>query len=44
MLDFSQKLSETPLINPSSRVKNCVLGPYTELGDNCVLEETSLGA
>ncbi len=44
MLDFSQNLSETPLIHPSCRVKNCSLGPYTELGDNCVLEETVLGA
>ncbi len=44
MLDFSQNLSEVPLINPSCKVKNCTLGPYTELGDNCVLEETELGA
>ncbi len=44
MLDFTQTLSEKPLIHPSCKVKNCSLGPYTELGDNCVLEETVLGA
>lgn len=44
MLDFSQNLSKNPLIHPSCTVKNCILGPYTELGDHCVLEETELGA
>lgn len=44
MLDFSQALSEKPLVHPSCIVKNCTLGPYTELGDGCVLEETELGA
>lgn len=44
MLDFSQTLSEKPLIHPSCTVKNCTLGSYTELGDGCVLEETELGA
>ena len=44
MLDFSQTLSEKALIHPSCRVKNCRLGPYTELGTDCVLEETELGA
>lgn len=43
MLDFSKILSEEPLIHPTSKAKNCVLGPYTELGDHCVLEETVLG-
>ena len=44
MLDFSQTLSEAPLIHPTSSAKNCRLGPYTELGDHCMLEETELGA
>lgn len=44
MLDFSQTLSEKPLVHPSCLVKNCSLGPYTELGDGCVIEETELGA
>ena len=43
MLDFSKTLSEEPLIHPTSQVKNCILGAYTELGDHCVLEETALG-
>lgn len=44
MLDFTKTLSETPLVHPSCIVKNCRLGPYTELGTDCVLEETELGA
>lgn len=44
MLDFSKVLSEEPLVHPSCIVKNCRLGPYTELGDHCILEETELGA
>ena len=43
MLDFSKTLSKEPLIHPTSLVKNCALGAYTELGDHCVLEETVLG-
>ena len=43
MLDFTQTLSEKPLIHPTSEAKNCTLGAYTELGDHCVLEETVLG-
>lgn len=43
MLDFSKTLSKTPLIHPSSLVKKCDLGAYTEVGDHCVLEETALG-
>lgn len=43
MLDFSQTLGEKPLIHPSSAVKNCTLGAYTEVGDHCVLEESALG-
>ena len=43
MLDFSRTLSREPLIHPTSLVKNCTLGAYTELGDHCVLEETGLG-
>lgn len=43
MLDFSKTLSKEPLIHPTSTVKNCTLGAYTELGDHCVLEETVLG-
>ena len=44
MLYFTKNLSTEPLIGPECRVKNCRLGPYTELGDHCVLEETELGA
>ncbi len=43
MLDFSKTLGKEPLIHPTSVVKNCRLGAYTELGDHCVLEETELG-
>ncbi len=44
MLNLSALLTEKPLIGPECIVKNCDLGPYTELGDHCVLEETKLGA
>ena len=43
MLDFSKTLDEGALVHPTSRVKNCTLGRYTEIGDHCVLEETVLG-
>lgn len=43
MLDFSQTLSEVPLVHPTATVRNCTLGRYTELGERCVLEETELG-
>lgn len=43
MLDFSKTLGPEPLIHPSSRVKDCTLGAYVELGEGCVLEETVLG-
>ena len=34
MLDFSRVLSEeTPLIHPTSRVKDCTFGRYVEIGD-----------
>ena len=42
MLDFSQDLSaQTPLVHPTSRIQNCTLGRYVEIGDHCVLEEPS---
>ena len=44
MLDFSQDLSaQTPLVHPTSRIQNCTLGRYVEIGDRCVLEETAVG-
>ena len=43
MLTFGTVLTEEPTIHPTSRVKNCTLGRYTELGEGCVLEETVLG-
>ena len=44
MLDFSQDLSaQTPLVHPTSRIQNCTLGRYVEIGDHCVLEETAVG-
>lgn len=44
MLDFSQTLGpEKPLIHPTCAVKDCTFGPYVELGDHCVAEETAFG-
>lgn len=43
MLNFDVTLTEEPLVHPTSRAKNCALGKYTELGEECVLEETTLG-
>ena len=43
MLDFSKTLDEGALVHPTSQIKNCTLGRYTEVGDHCVLEETVLG-
>ena len=44
MLDFIQDLSsQTPLVHPTSRIQNCTLGRYVEIGDRCVLEETAVG-
>ena len=44
MLDFSQTVKrDSPLIHPTSRVKNCTFGAYVEVGDHCVVEETHLG-
>lgn len=37
------RLSESPLIDPSSRVENCTLGRYTEVAEGCRLVETELG-
>jgi phosphonate metabolism protein (transferase hexapeptide repeat family) len=37
------RLSESSLIDPSSRVENCTLGRYTEVAEGCRLAETELG-
>ena len=42
-MDFDHALSARPTVHPSSAVKNCVLGAYTEIGPGCALEETRLG-
>lgn len=36
-------LSETPLIDPTARVENCMIGRYTEVAEGCRLVETELG-
>lgn len=42
-MDFEHALPARPTVHPSSAVKNCVLGAYTEIGPGCALEETRLG-
>ncbi|HEV2518880.1 MAG TPA: acetyltransferase [Devosia sp.] len=37
------KLSEAPVIDPTARVKNSVLGRYTEVGADCHVNRSSLG-
>lgn len=37
------RLSETPFVDPSARVENCILGRYTEVAEGCRLQETELG-
>ena len=37
------KLSETPLIDPTARVEDCMLGRYTEISEGCRISETDLG-
>ena len=45
MLDFTKTLTaDGPLIHPTCIVKNCTFGPYVELGDHCLAEETQFGA
>lgn len=44
MLDFTKTLrSDQPLIHPTCTIKNCSFGSYVELGDHCIVEETSIG-
>lgn len=37
------KLSIEPLIDPTAKVKDCVLGRYTEIAELCRVSETELG-
>ena len=37
------KLSETPVVDPTARVKDSVLGRYTEVGADCHVNRSSLG-
>lgn len=37
------KLSETPLIDETAKVKDCALGRYTEIAEFCRVSETELG-
>ena len=37
------KLSEKPLIDETAKVKDCVLGRYTEIAEFCRVSETELG-
>jgi phosphonate metabolism protein (transferase hexapeptide repeat family) len=38
-----KRLSEAPHIHPSSRLFECRVGAWTDIGSNCVLMETELG-
>lgn len=37
------RLSETPHIDPSARVSASTLGRYTEIAENCLVDETAVG-
>ncbi len=37
------RLSETPFVDPSARIENCVLGRYTAVAEGCRLSETDVG-
>jgi phosphonate metabolism protein (transferase hexapeptide repeat family) len=37
------KLSETPVIHPTARVKDSILGKYTEVGAECHVNHSTLG-
>lgn len=37
------RLSETPVVHPTARLENCVLGRYTEVAEGGRLTETELG-
>lgn len=37
------KLSAAPNVDPTSRVRDCSLGAYTEIGPRCILAETVFG-
>lgn len=38
-----KKLGESPRIHESSRISDCYLGTYTDVGPNCGMRESSLG-
>jgi len=37
------RLSETPFVNDSAKIKDCELGRYTEIDERCRITETKLG-
>ena len=37
------RLSETPFIDPTATVKDCVLGKYTEIGAGCHVAHSEIG-
>ena len=37
------KLSEKPLVHPSAETTGCTFGRFTEVGERCVMQETSMG-
>ncbi|MDP3258006.1 DapH/DapD/GlmU-related protein [Bosea sp. (in: a-proteobacteria)] len=37
------RLSDTPFIHPTARVKDSVLGRYTEVGEGCHIAHTTMG-
>jgi phosphonate metabolism protein (transferase hexapeptide repeat family) len=41
--DRARVLSETPRIDPSSRIRESVLGPWTWVGPNCSIVESTFG-
>lgn len=44
MLDFTKTLSaQEPLIHPTCVVNRCTFGKYVELGDHCIVNDSSLG-
>jgi phosphonate metabolism protein (transferase hexapeptide repeat family) len=40
---MTKKLSETPSIHPTAKVRESVLGKYTEIGANCHVNHSTMG-
>jgi phosphonate metabolism protein (transferase hexapeptide repeat family) len=38
-----KRLSDNPTIHPSARLRDCMLGAWTDIGPNCTLMEMTLG-